>query len=523
MGLMVALYASVASLLAGLVLHIGYELLFSPLRHVPGPFLARFTRLWYLRCMYSGKAEQEIITLHRKYAKQGQFFAPVVRLAPNMYSVVEADKSIYGVQTKATKSLWYESWKHPAPERWTLFPLRNIKLHAEVRRKFQGLYSMTSMISYETYVDESVDVLVSRLRKAISTAPAGVIDLANLFQCYAFDVVGMVTYGSRFGFLDSPENAKSIFSGLDSAFKYSALAGLFPSAHPYLYSIMERIPGSGAASRNMVVGFGMRQLKKKQDESSQTEKEFHKVATGEGNAAEPEDFVTKMLNLQKSDKQSINAYHISMMSLGNIFAGSDTVAITLSAIFMYLVQTPRAIRRLRAEVQDAQANLASRSREALPCAVLQNMPYLQACVKEALRLHSAVGLPLWRQSPSGGVKVGGEYFPASVDIGLNPWVAHYNADIWGPDTKEFRPERWIEAEAEGGERPKVLERNLVSWGLGSRTCIGKNIAMLEMTKLIPRLIQEFDMETAFGERNFITHNHWFVKPSNFFVRLRERV
>ena len=85
------------------------------------------------------------------------------------------------------------------------------------------------------------------------------------------------------------------------------------------------------------------------------------------------------------------------------------------------------------------------------------MPYLQAVIKEAMRLHPATGLPLWRVVPDGGAEISGQYFPAGAVIGLNTWVAHYNEDVFGADAKQFRPERWLEAEKEGGARIKQMD------------------------------------------------------------------
>jgi hypothetical protein len=51
------------------LLHIVYSAITSPLRSIPGPFLARFTKLWYLWRVYNGHFEQDNIDLHRKYGK----------------------------------------------------------------------------------------------------------------------------------------------------------------------------------------------------------------------------------------------------------------------------------------------------------------------------------------------------------------------------------------------------------------------------------------------------------------------
>jgi hypothetical protein len=69
-----------------------------PLRDIPGPFLARFTRLWYFNEIYKGSFEQTNIELHKRYG-------PIVRIAPGEYSVddVEAARTIYGHGTAFIK------------------------------------------------------------------------------------------------------------------------------------------------------------------------------------------------------------------------------------------------------------------------------------------------------------------------------------------------------------------------------------------------------------------------------------
>lgn len=62
-----------------------------PLHSIPGPWAARFTRLWYFYQIYRGTYERVNITLHKRYG-------PIVRIAPGEYSIdhVEAAKIIYG-------------------------------------------------------------------------------------------------------------------------------------------------------------------------------------------------------------------------------------------------------------------------------------------------------------------------------------------------------------------------------------------------------------------------------------------
>ena len=134
--------------------------------------------------VWTGQAEKHNIALHRKYAKDGQYYAPIIRLGPNLFSVIEPDKQIFGIGSKMPKTAWYEGWKHPSPEKWTLFPDRNIQRHAETRKKFQNIYSMSSLKSYETYVDECIDIFEKRLNEMADHGNA--VDMGHWFLCYAF-------------------------------------------------------------------------------------------------------------------------------------------------------------------------------------------------------------------------------------------------------------------------------------------------------------------------------------------------
>lgn len=118
------LLAIIPLLILSRVLYLLYTFLSSPLRPVPGPFWTRFTKFWYFNQVRRGHFETENIRLHQKYGS-------VVRIAPDHYSVSDlaAVKTIYGTGSKFAKSDWYEGWKHPDPDRWTLFPDRNIKRH----------------------------------------------------------------------------------------------------------------------------------------------------------------------------------------------------------------------------------------------------------------------------------------------------------------------------------------------------------------------------------------------------------
>lgn len=78
----------------------------------------------------------------------------------------------------------------------------------------------------------------------------------------------------------------------------------------------------------------------------------------------------------------------------------------------------------------------------------QDCVYLQATIKEVLRLFPATGLTIPPVVPKGGLELCGYFFPEGVIVGVNPWVAHANKTVFGEDADVFRPERWLENETE---------------------------------------------------------------------------
>jgi cytochrome P450 len=142
------------------------------------------------------------------------------------------------------------------------------------------------------------------------------------------------------------------------------------------------------------------------------------------------------------------------MCLSNIIAGSDTTAVSLSSILYHLLKHPKTLQRLRAELQEFEAK-GECGNPKVSFKEAQNMPYLQAVIKEALRVHPATGLPLWRVVPPEGAEICGHHFKGGDIVGANSWVLHYNEEVWGPDVAIFRPERWLD---EPEEKLKAMER-----------------------------------------------------------------
>lgn len=118
----------------------------------------------------------------------------IVRVGPKSYSIDDADaaKIIYGHGTRFIKSEWYLAWQIPKHFlEVNLFGQRDIKQHANARRRYANLYSMSAIVEYEAHVENCVQVFTEILNTC--ALKEATVDLAKLFQYYAFDVIGEIT------------------------------------------------------------------------------------------------------------------------------------------------------------------------------------------------------------------------------------------------------------------------------------------------------------------------------------------
>lgn len=199
-------------------------------------------------------------------------------------------------------------------------------------------------------------------------------------------------------------------------------------------------------------------------------------------------FSTRFLSAKDPDTgKRLTFDQICTSSTQIIGAGSDTTAITMRAILYYTITTPGVYDKLMAELNEAydSGNLS------FPTAYKDGvkLEYFQAIVKETLRFFPAVPWVMPRVSPPGGAVLGGHALPAGVCVGMSPYAFHRRA--YGPDSTTFRPERWLEADEEAR---KEMEKKMLSFGGGARVCIGKNISIMEMTKLIPSLFWKYEFK-----------------------------
>lgn len=215
--------------------------------------------------------------------------------------------------------------------------------------------------------------------------------------------------------------------------------------------------------------------------------------------AEQPDLLSKFLAAREARPDFMSDVLVQTMAVSMAFAGSETTAISLAAVFYYLLRTPTALARLKEELDQfgREGGFSDTETGLVTWTESQKLVYLDACIKEAFRMHPAAGLPLERIVPEQGAEIAGTFFKGGTIVGCSAWIIHRRPEIWGADVDTYRPERWLVDETKDREaeeqRIKEMNGHMFQFGMGSRTCIGKNISLLEIYKVVPSLLRRFDV------------------------------
>lgn len=374
--------------------------------------------------------------------------------------------------------------------------------HKAAKRPIAHAYAMTSLLDYEPFVDSTSKVLVERLTTLYADT-GKLCDFGEWLQWYAFDVIGEMTMSQRFGFLEQAKDVNDIIKTLNKSGAYTAIVGQMPWLD-YLLA-KNRFWGHLFSKDKLGISkFVLGYLQPRIDEARLRQKHQQSQAQALATtSAKPEvetraDFCAKFIAAADKYEGSIPPSQLLGWSLSNINAGSDTTAITLRAIFHFLLLHPATLATLVSELKAAELSPIPTFRET------SHLPYLGAVIKESLRLHTPVGLILERIVPDGGVTLCGHYFPPGTIVGCNPAIIHKDVRVYGRrySVDEFRPERWLEA-ADDPDELAEMERCFMAFGSGKRTCIGKNISLLEVHKLVPLLLTKFKVRAR--TQNVLPH------------------
>ncbi|KAG0309104.1 hypothetical protein BGZ98_005216 [Dissophora globulifera] len=362
---------------------------------------------------------------------------------------------------------------------------------------FKHTYLKSMSKAFQRVAEDLIEVWESRMLSIESSKDTRwerdgkwytTIDLEPSFYCLTLDSIGEFVLGRGFEAVKNPigpdfDNYKIIVE----SFKVTVLT-MLPFSK-WIPTTTNRLAWNAvrdfkASMKNIVQGRKQELLKEIQDNNGG-------FLESEEASSQKRDMLTMLLVDQLtgvgcSDKQIQDDVFTS------IFAGHETTSAALSWTFFQLACYPEVQTRLREEIRQL-----NKDTDGAPSYdELNSQPYLNAVIRESLRIWSPVPLNL-------RVSVEDDYLPRSngleplfVPAGTNlqipMFILQRDPKIWGPDSLEFNPDRWI---ADGVPCPPYMPPNGLCYFPfyhGKRGCIGNKIATLEMKTHVAKLLNRYE-------------------------------
>ena len=330
------------------------------------------------------------------------------------------------------------------------------------------------------------------------------IEIQRSYQCsVTFDAIGSITYSRSFSLLTDGRDTHNLSQALYDEFYYTTVVGQMP----WLDYVFRKNP--------LIALFRI-------NTSNPLATHCFKLLQSRLTTAQPhqeEDFVSYLLKYQQDHPGIMTPTALFSHTMANAIAGPDSTSAALRACIYFLCRHPHSLVRLRNELDGNNKISHSTTAMSLPIitwTVAHNLPYLDAVIKESLRLHPPGSILAERVVPAKGLRVGNTDIPPGTIVGMNGWLTQRDISIFGSDADAFRPERWLPEEGETNydwqTRIKEMNRAMLVFGHGTRSCIGQGLARLELYKCVPALVQAFDVSHLAPEPVFPSHKTLFHVP-----------
>ncbi|KAI3821091.1 hypothetical protein L1987_08648 [Smallanthus sonchifolius] len=200
-------------------------------------------------------------------------------------------------------------------------------------------------------------------------------------------------------------------------------------------------------------------------------------------------FMAAILSRVKEVKEELYGFTtdeiVKAACLSIFAAATDTTTVTLTWALALLVNNPIVLKKAQQELE----NHVGRERK-VEESDMSNLVYLQAIIKETMRLYPAAPLSIPHESIEDCI-VGGYTVPKGTRLLLNIWKIHHDPQIW-IDPFEFQPERFLTSQKEINVNGRHFD--LIPFGSGRRICAGSSFALEAMQFILANIIHGFDFQ-----------------------------
>ncbi|KAI0693841.1 cytochrome P450 [Cerioporus squamosus] len=431
-----------------------YRLWISPLARLPGPTLCALTRLPLMYHEFSGNRRKFVHALHLKYG-------PVVRIAPDEVSFAtrEAAKEIYTSGGSGyDKSAFYNLFSNF--DRPNMFSTLEKGKHADIKKRFAERYSKSHVMDPDvaSVIQDHAGAFVGKVSESLGISQ----DIYVLLHCFALDgITGHLFLSSRTALPDQPIRPQDHGRALVLQRPETCL---LPPLLPSLWKLYRKLTGDGKRRADSLVSPYVLDTAREGTVASHT-------------------VLSKLRAASASRAATADWKDAASECMDHLAAGIDTTGDGLCFLMHHLslpaADAQRVQRRLHQELVEN------------PSAPLDDLPYLDAVVKEGLRVWSPIPMSFPRVVPQGGRVVDGVALPGGTIVSCQPYTMHRLDTGVFLDPEEFVPERWLGPEG-------TTERNqyFFAFAAGGRGCIGKHLALLEMKTLLKEVYSTYRTRIA---------------------------
>ncbi|KAF2993312.1 hypothetical protein E8E13_000692 [Curvularia kusanoi] len=466
--------------LSALAFRIIHTQFLHPLSAFPGPWYLSSFSLSMALISLTKREPEYLMYLISKYGSENP-----IRISPTMLLFPRADalKDIYRSPSCNLKTNLYGSGVLGPPH---LFSTLDGEEHRILRKALAnapwtigGLKSQ----NWEARFDSQISLFCEKMA---AHAHAGrTVCLSDKVAEFAADIMSMVSFTTPFGCVERQEDVRDILKNWRLGLSFFGFAVRWR----WFRDVVLQAPVVGLWFLPKIEnGSGMGWLMCEADRQVCAREEMNRREEKGGEEA-PKDFMQHCLDARLPDGTPLTASqkraHITLL----IQAGADTTATAMGCILRFLVTHPHALTKARAELHAAdRAHHLSTPIQFEE--TRKHLPYFIACIKEGLRLQPP-GTNLYaRVAPRDGKVVDGHFIPGGTEITSYAYCVQRDRGLYGEDAEEFKPERWLVSE----ERAFELEAAQFTFGMGPRVCLGKDVAVMEMYKLLPEIVRRFDIE-----------------------------
>ncbi|KAK2735172.1 hypothetical protein FQN55_002262 [Onygenales sp. PD_40] len=478
-----------------------YRIYWHPLAKYPGPAYAACSSIPSAIISVLRKEPQWIQHLVKQYGNDTP-----IRILPNLlvFPQPSALKEIYWDPKCNTKTGLYGTGILGPPH---LFTTLDGDEHRDLRKALAGSpWSIGSLKNHwETRFDDQVQLLVRKLIEKAQTGESFV--LSDKVAEFAADIMTMVSFTSPFGFVENGRDERLILQNWREGLDMFGFVGRFKFFQTHII----KIPGLAARILPKLTDpAGMGWLMGEADRQVSTREEQIK----QGIAIGKPDFMQHCLDARMHGKP-LSAIqkraHVTLL----IQAGADTTGTALGSILRFLITGPEQLKKAQKEIKDADdAGLLSTPVKYEE--VRQHLPYFVACIKEGLRLNPPATNLFGRVIGKEGKTVDRFFLPPGTEVTSHAYVVQRDPELYAPDPDAFRPERWLVSE----EKANELDAVSFAFGIGPRVCLGKDIAIMEIYKLLPELIRRFEFQLVKSGEYVVAGGVAYNK--NFIVKAKRR-